>query len=109
MTYKSLIFAALLLPSIACSISKDDQIKQLKNQMHVIEVEIAHLHEGLAYEAFLSFMGGKDGSLAKSIVKELRKQQKELLKVQRLLLKLGVKDTDEESYSEDCCSEKSGK
>lgn len=90
MNYKSLILAAFLLPSFSYSLSKEEQIKQLKNESDRAHVEMTILNESLAYEAFLAFMGGKDTSASKSIVKELRKLQKQLKKINQKLAKLGV-------------------
>ena len=106
MNYRILVLAMLLVPSFGHSTSKQEQIKQLENQIHETKVEIAQLNESLAYEAFLAFMGGKDTSVAKPIVKDLRKLQKQLIKLTKELLKLGVKETGQSNSSEvdNCCS-----
>lgn len=87
---KSLILAALLVPTFGYSISEEEQIKQLEDESSVLRVEITKLNESLAYEAFLAFMGGRDKSFSKPIVKELRKLQKQLAKINKQLEKMGV-------------------
>ena len=98
---KSLILAALLVPSFGYAITEEEQIEQLENQARETRCRITQLNESLAYEAFLSFMAGtKDEAAAKPIVKELRKLQKQLARISKQLEKMGVRYEDSK---ENCC------
>ena len=91
MNHKSLILAALLLPSLLHSTSKEEQIKYFKDQIDIVERNMTILNEELTYEAFLAFMAGsKDEANSKSIVKEIRRLQKKLICLKKQLSKLGI-------------------
>jgi len=90
MTYKNIILATLLLPSMAYPITDEERIEQLEEQARETRIQITQLNESLGYEALLVFLGKEKESLAAPIVKEIRKLQKQLKKINQQLEKMGV-------------------